>query len=101
VYVQIIRKVLACIRRECYNEVQSSLKRDYKERMGKDEFDEILKNIADNSQEKYRGAALTLFKVDVPEESTPMKTMQKAYLVYSTVSSIKHTTGTTHTRSRW
>jgi hypothetical protein len=69
--------------------------------MSKDEFDDILKSIADKSQEVYRTEALKLFKVDIPEDSTPMKTMQKADLVFSTLSSIKHTPGTTHTRSRW
>lgn len=43
--------------------------------MAKDEFDEILKKIAEKSQEKYRGEALKLFKVEIGQDTTPMKTM--------------------------
>jgi len=51
-------------------------------------MDTILDEISNNKQEFYREQALKLFNVEVPEGETAKKLMQKAYLVYSTVSSI-------------
>jgi len=44
---------------------------------------------------------MKLFKIKIPEDDTPMKTMQKAYLVYSTISTIKSSDGKPAIRSRW
>lgn len=54
VYIQILRKVLACVRHDAYFKIQEVLKRDKKETITKDERDEILEAIYDNKQEEYR-----------------------------------------------
>jgi len=38
-YVQVIRKVLACVRHKAYLEVQTILKRDAKERLSNEEME--------------------------------------------------------------
>ncbi len=54
VYVQVIRKVLACVRHECYNEVQKILKRDKKNNLSNEEFDQVINDINEQHQETYR-----------------------------------------------
>ena len=64
-------------------------------------MDEILDRIAATNQEVYREKALALFGVLVPLEDNPKRLMQKAYLKYSTISSVKGTEEEPVARSRW
>ena len=52
------------------------------------------------NQEKYREDVMKLFDVTVPEGLTAKKVMQQAYLVYSTVSSVRPVNGMP-IRARW
>jgi hypothetical protein len=88
-YVQTLRKVLACVRHELYNRVQEILKRDNKEKVSQDELMAIQEDIYSTKQEEYRRKALALLNIELPSNENPKKLMQKAYLVYSTVSGIK------------
>ncbi len=49
VYVQVIRKLLACIRKEAYEQVQTILKKDGKERMEKEDFNELMRDIGEKN----------------------------------------------------
>jgi hypothetical protein len=101
IYVQIIRKVLAAVRHEAYTKIQDTLAKEHKEKLTQEELDSILENIQNHTQELYREKALELFKIKVPAEENAKRMMQKAYLVYSTVSSIKQEEGQPVIRSRW
>jgi hypothetical protein len=45
VYVQVIRKVLACVRHEVYKEVQKILKKDKKNNLSNEEFDLVINDV--------------------------------------------------------
>lgn len=60
----------------------------------------MLEDIAQSTQEEYRAKALTLFGVPVAEGENPKRLMQKAYLAYSTISSVKPEDGT-FVRAKW
>lgn len=60
----------------------------------------MLENIAQSTQEDYRTKALALFGVPVAQGENPKRLMQKAYLAYSTISSIKAEDGT-FVRAKW
>jgi len=64
-------------------------------------MDSILEKIGLEKQEKFREAALKLYGVDYPKNDIPKRILQKAYLVFSTVSSIKPKEGEPVIRSRW
>ena len=87
VYVQIIRKVLACVRHKAYKKVKKALAHG-REKVSNDEMENIMTDINEKHQETYRTKALELYKVEVPHGEQPKRLMQKAYLVYSTISGI-------------
>lgn len=101
VYLQIVRKVQACTRHDAYNRVQSLLKSQGKDKLTNEELDDILEKIANESQETYREKALGLYGVVVPEGEKAKRLLQKAYLVYSTTSSIRAAPGQPVLKSRW
>lgn len=100
-YVQISRKVLACIRHEAYNQIQEILKKEGRTSVTNDELDEILGTIGDKYQESYRIGALKLFNVEVPEGQIAKRYLQKAYLKYSSISSLKTEPGQPVVRSKY
>lgn len=101
-YIQVIRKVLACVRHEAYFKFQEMLKSSGKEKLTVDEVDSVLDKIASDSQEVYRAKSLELYKIPVPSDDTPKRVMQKAYLKYSTISSIPSILSKSGPiRSRW
>lgn len=85
--MQIIRKVLACVRWEAKKKIEQAMKESKK--MDQTELDAILDEIMYGNQESYREDIMDLFKIPVPEGETAKRVMQKAYLKYSTVSSIQ------------
>lgn len=59
-----------------------------KEKISNEEMESIMTEINEKHQEVYRSKALDLYGVLVPLGEQPKKLMQKAYLVYSTISGI-------------
>ena len=53
------------------------------------EFDKISDTIKQEEQEGFRRRAMELYKVPLEEDEEPKIVLQKAYLKFSTVSSIK------------
>ena len=101
VYVQVSRKVLACVRHECYNQVQEILKREGRSQITNEELDEILDKIGEKYQEGYRVGAMKLYGVEVPEGEVPKRYLQKAYLKFSTISTVESEPGKPATRPKW
>lgn len=101
VYVQISRKILACIRHETFNQVQETIKREGRAQITNEELDEILDKVGEQKQEGYRAAALKLYGVDIPEGQIAKRYLQKAYLKYSTISSLPVQPGQPVARSKW
>lgn len=97
-----IRKVLACVRHEAYGKIQALLHTpgQKKTKLSPEELDDILEKIQQGNQEVYREKALKLYGVTVPEGDNAKRLMQKAYLVYSTVSTMKDADGNP-IRARW
>lgn len=60
-----------------------------KDKLNQTEVDTILDEISITNQEIYREKALKLFGVEIPAGDNAKRLMQKAYLKYSTISSIK------------
>lgn len=100
-YLQIARKVQACLRHEAYKQIQDLLKREGKDRITNEEMDDILERISNEKQEGFRRAALKLFDIELPEGEIPKRFLQKAYLKYSTISAIQGKPGEPVVRSRW
>ena len=87
-YVQVIRKVLACVRFKIYKKVQKLLKKEAKEKLTSEEMEALLALINDKHQEEYRKQSLAKYEIEIPEGEMPKRLMQKAYLVFSTISSL-------------
>jgi hypothetical protein len=51
-------------------------------------MDEIFQKIKKEEQENFRIKALKLYGIEIPEGDTGKKLLQKAYIKFSTVSSI-------------
>ena len=100
VYVQIIRKVLACNRWELTNTIKNRLRETQRDTLDEVEIDKILEEIILGTQEKYREDVCALFNIPTPPGETAKRMMQKAYLVYSTISSIKMVSGQPM-RAKW
>ena len=96
VYVQVIRKLLACVRREAYFEIQKMLHdpSNRRDKLTAEEVEDLLAKITETTQEGYRAKALELYGVPVPTGQVPKRVMQKAYLVFSTISTLKNEDGT-------
>jgi hypothetical protein len=77
VYIQVIKRVLACVRRELYFKIQGT-------KPTAEEVDVLLETIQQGTQEEYRAQALFLYKITIPEGENPKRLMQKAYLNFST-----------------
>lgn len=100
VYLQVTRKYLACNRWELANTVKQRLRESQRDTLDKKEIHDIIEQIVNVSQEKYREDACILFNVPLPPGETYKKIMHKAYLVYSTLSSIRGPNGEP-IRARW
>jgi hypothetical protein len=87
-YVQVIRKVLACVRFKIYKKVQKLLKKEGKDKLTSEEMETLLAHINDKHQEEYRIKSLAKYEISVPENEMAKRLMQKAYLVFSTISSL-------------
>lgn len=59
-----------------------------KDKITADEAEDILAEITNTSQEEYRSKVLEMYGVPIHEGENAKRLMQKAYLVYSTISSI-------------
>ena len=81
--------------------MQEILKKEGRTSVTNEELDEILDKIGETKQEGYREAALKLFGVEVPLGQIPKRYLQKAYLKYSTISSIPSAPGQPVVRSKW
>lgn len=101
VYLQIARKSQACVRREAYTMAQAIIKSEGKDKISDEELDAILEKIGNEKQESFRVASLKLFGVELPQGELGKHLLQKAYLKFSTISSIKTKPGEPAVRSRW
>lgn len=73
IYLQIARKVQACLRHEAYIQVQALLKVSGKDAITNEEMDEILDKIGFEKQEKFRIAAMKLYGIEVPAGEVPKR----------------------------
>lgn len=102
VYLQIARKVQACVRHEAYKQVQKQIKESAKNELTDEEMDKILGDIGLEPQEHFRKSALSLFGIPLPEGETAKNLLQKAYLRYSTQRELKSAkAGETGLKSHW
>ena len=100
-YLQIARKVQACLRHEAYNQVQALLREKGKDAATNEEMDAILDKIGFEKQEQYRIEAMKLFGVEIPKGEVPKRFLQKAYLQFSTQSTVKSSASEPNPRSHW
>lgn len=83
-YLQIARKVQAAVRHSIWKRMQAK----GVDKLTNDEIDEMQDEIKTNEQEDFRKKAMVLYKVQLPEGEMPKQVLQKAYLQFSSVSSI-------------
>ena len=84
-YLQIARKVQAAVRHSIWKKMQAK----GVNKLTNDEMDEMQEKIKNEEQEDFRRKAMELFKVPLLEGEQPKQLLQKAYLQFSSVSSIK------------
>ena len=82
--MQVIRKTQAAVRHSAYNRIHLN----GKDRVTKEEMDEICYKIKNEEQEGFREKALALYGIEVPLGHTAKQILQMAFVKYSTVSSI-------------
>jgi hypothetical protein len=97
----VIRKVLACVRREFYMRSQEKMKKQGKTMLTEKEIEEIQDSITEEQQDEYRKNALRLFGINLAPNQIGKRLMQKAYLTYATVSSSPQGLGQSQIRNRW
>lgn len=64
------------------------MKKQGKDKLTNEEMDELCEKIKAEEQEGFRLKAMQLFNVELPPNSIPKRVLQKAYIRFSTVSSI-------------
>jgi len=83
-YMQVSRKIQAAVRHSAYNTIHMN----GKDKVTPEELDQILLKIKNDEQEDFRVKALALFNIQIPQGNTAKQLLQKAYVKFSTVSSI-------------
>jgi hypothetical protein len=83
-YMQVSRKIQAAVRHSAYNHIHMN----GKDKVTPDEMDQICLKIKNEEQEGYRKKALELYGIEIPAGHTAKQILQKAYIKFSTVSSI-------------
>ena len=83
-YITVIRKMLACVRHECYLECQKVFSDPSKKSLTEAECEEMLSRMQETKQEEYRLRILQKHNIEVPVGCPPKRIMQKAYLTYAT-----------------
>ena len=82
--MQVSRKIQAAVRHSAYNTIHMN----GKDKVTPEELDQILLKIKNDEQEDFRVKALALFNIQIPQGNTAKQLLQKAYVKFSTVSSI-------------
>jgi hypothetical protein len=100
VYLQVLTKLLAAVRREAYQKIKKILQETRREQISPDECEQVLEDINNTTQEEYRRRTFELYGIPLKDGDNPKRMMQKAYLVYSTISSVKPEDGTV-VRTKW
>ena len=83
-YMQVSRKIQAAVRHSAYNHIHLN----GKDKVTNEEMDQICLKIKTEEQDGYREKALALFGIQIPPGHTAKQLLQKAYVKFSTVSSI-------------
>ncbi len=82
--MQVSKKIQAAVRHSANNHIHLN----GKDKVTPDEMDQICLKIKNEEQEEYRKKALALYGIDIPEGHTAKQLLQKAYIKFSTISSI-------------
>lgn len=96
-YLQIARKVQAAVRHSVWKRMQAK----GVDKLSNDEIDEMQEKIKNDEQEDFRKKAMALYNVPLPEGEQPKKVLQRAYLQFSSVSSMAAKGGAGNQKSHW
>ena len=99
-YIAVFTKIWATIRHDIWKEMQTTRKENRNQPLTQEQFDDIYETVHDRFETIRAEVYELVMDTELDNKEKAREIMQKAYVTYSTVSSVTNADGTA-VRSRW